>query len=54
MISDVARPFAFVLIILAITSAFAGNAGAAINPVCYIGKKKRNIFIFILYFRLVT
>jgi hypothetical protein len=34
MISDVAKPFAFVLIILAITSAFAGNAGAAINPVC--------------------
>jgi hypothetical protein len=33
MISDVAKPFAFVLIILAITSAFAGNAGAAINPV---------------------
>ena len=34
MISDVAKPFAFVLIIVAITSAFAGNAGAAINPVC--------------------
>jgi hypothetical protein len=34
MISDVARPFAFVLIIVGITSAFAGNAGAAINPVC--------------------
>lgn len=34
MISEVAKPFAFVLIIVAITSAFAANAGAAINPVC--------------------
>lgn len=33
MISEVAKPFAFVLIIVAITSAFAKNAGAAINPV---------------------
>lgn len=35
MISEVAKPFAFVLIILAITSAFAANTGAAINPVCH-------------------
>jgi hypothetical protein len=34
MISEVAKPFAFVLIILGITSAFGGNCGAAINPVC--------------------
>lgn len=34
MISEVAKPFAFVLIILGITSAFAANCGAAINPVC--------------------
>lgn len=34
MISDVAKPFAFTLIIFAITSAFAQNAGGAINPVC--------------------
>jgi len=33
LISDVAKPFAFVLIIVGITSAFAGNCGAAINPV---------------------
>ena len=35
MISEVAKPFAFVLLILAITSAFAANTGAAINPVCH-------------------
>ena len=34
MISEVAKPFAFVLIIVGITSAFSSNAGAAINPVC--------------------
>ncbi|CAF1173122.1 unnamed protein product [Adineta ricciae] len=33
LISEVAKPFAFVLIIIGITSAFSVNAGAALNPV---------------------
>ena len=34
MISEKEKPFAFALVIIAITSAFSINAGAAINPVC--------------------
>ncbi len=33
MISEVAKPFAFVLIIIGIISSFSINAGAAMNPV---------------------
>ncbi len=53
MVSEVAKPFGFVLIIVAITSAFGGNAGAAINPVCreyHIWEKKLRIFLFCLIF----
>jgi len=39
MVSEVAKPFGFVLIIVAITSAFAGNAGAAINPARDLGPR---------------
>jgi hypothetical protein len=33
MISEVAKPFAFLLITMGIISAFSINAGAAMNPV---------------------
>lgn len=36
MISEVAKPFAFVLIIVGISCAFSINAGAAMNPVCFL------------------
>ncbi|CAF0755946.1 unnamed protein product [Adineta steineri] len=46
MISEVAKPFAFVLIIVGITSAFAGNAGAAINPARDFGPRLFAAFIY--------
>ncbi len=50
MISEVAKPFAFFLIIVGITSAFGGNAGAAINPVCIAHHIFNIIGIFSFYF----
>ena len=44
MISEVAKPFAFVLIILGITSAFSGNCGGAINPVCIENNYSKKIY----------
>ncbi|CAF0903015.1 unnamed protein product [Adineta ricciae] len=46
MISDVAKPFAFVLIIVGITSAFAANAGAAINPARDLGPRLFAAFVY--------
>ncbi|CAF3769437.1 unnamed protein product [Rotaria sordida] len=46
MISEVAKPFAFVLIIFAITSAFARNSGAAINPARDLGPRLFAAFIY--------
>ncbi|CAF0930816.1 unnamed protein product [Rotaria sp. Silwood1] len=46
MISEVAKPFAFTLIIFAITSAFARNSGAAINPARDLGPRLFAAFIY--------
>ncbi|UJR28156.1 hypothetical protein I4U23_009410 [Adineta vaga] len=46
MISEVAKPFAFVLIIVGITSAFAANTGAAINPARDLGPRLFAAFIY--------
>ncbi len=34
MISEIVKPFAYMLIVMGIISAFSVNAGAALNPVC--------------------
>jgi len=46
MISDVAKPFAFVLIVMGITSAFSVNAGAAMNPARDLGPRLFGAFVY--------
>jgi len=46
MISEVAKPFAFVVIVLGIISAFSINAGAAINPARDLGPRLFGAFIY--------
>ncbi|CAF1318923.1 unnamed protein product [Rotaria sordida] len=46
MISDVAKPFAFAIVVTAITCAFSINAGAAINPARDLGPRLFGAFVY--------
>ncbi|CAF1201473.1 unnamed protein product [Adineta steineri] len=46
MISERIKPFAFVLIVMGITSAFSINAGAAMNPARDLGPRLFSAFIY--------
>ncbi|CAF1069985.1 unnamed protein product [Rotaria sordida] len=46
MISDVAKPFAFAIVVMTLICAFSINAGAALNPARDLGPRLFGIFVY--------